>query len=247
MQLDELPDTRAEQPVRERPAQPSTPTQRNGQPHGLYRLGVGYGRLIYKLRWVVLALWVVGLLAAAPFAAQVASVLTGNGYSFNGSESVKVNSVLADKLHQPKTTLLVVFQSADAQVGDAAYQLEVNDFISAAKAYPHVSSVVAGGVGQDQKTTSVAVNFDTSPASDGQFVNDFKQIVPQGADATPARAYLTGEAPVSAAFNQLSQTDTEQAEMKGLPIALAVLLIVFGSLVAGLLPLLLAAFAVPVA
>src|SRR6185437_231316 len=255
MQLDERPDIRAEELILDRPAQPPTSSspashsagQDDAQPHGLYRLGVGYGRLIYKLRWVVLALWVVGLLAAAPFAAQVSSVLTGSGYSFSGSESVKVNSVLAAKLHQPKTTLMVVFQSADAHVGDVSYQLEVNNFISAAKAYPHVSSVVAGGVGQDQKTTYVAVNFNASPGSDQQFVNDFKQIMPQGADATPARAYLTGQAPVSAAFNQLSQHDTEQAELKGLPIALAVLLIVFGSVVAGLLPLLLAAFAVPVA
>ena len=250
MQLDERPDLRAEERILDRPAQPPTPSrgdgQDDGQPHGLYRLGVGYGRLIYKLRWVVLALWVVGLLAAVPFAARVSSVLTGNGYSFGGSESVKVNTVLASKLHQPKTTLMVVFQSADAHVGDVSYQLEVNNFISAAQAYPHVSSVVAGGVGQDQKTTYVAVNFSEMSGSDQQFVSDFKQIVPQGADATPARAYVTGEAPVSAAFNQLSQSDTEQAELKGLPIALAVLLIVFGSVVAGLLPLLLAAFAVPV-
>ncbi len=215
--------------------------------HGLYRFGVGYGRLIYRLRWLVLALWIAALIAAAPFAAQVASVLTGSGYSFSGSESVKVNNILASKLNQPKETLIVVFQSSDAYVNDASYQLEVNNFISVAQAYPHVSSVIAGGVGQDQKTTFVTVNFNQSASSDQKFTSDFKKIVPQGADATPARAYLTGSAPVSAAFNQLSQTDTEQAELKGLPIALAVLLIVFGSVVAGLLPLLLAAFAVPVA
>ncbi|MDE3229220.1 MAG: MMPL family transporter, partial [Chloroflexota bacterium] len=127
-----------------------------------------------------------------------------------------------------------------------AYQAEVTSFVNAANAYPHVSSVVQGGVGQDGKTTYVAVNFDQAPSSDETFVKDFGKIVPSGASATPAHTYLTGEAPVSAAFNQISQTDTEQAELKGLPVALAVLLIVFGSLVAGLLPLLLAAFAVPI-
>ncbi|HZC04197.1 MAG TPA: MMPL family transporter [Ktedonobacterales bacterium] len=249
MQLDDRPDVGAKESAAQPPLaaqNASTRPQADGEPHGLYRVGVGYGRLIYKLRWLVLLVWIAGLVVAAPFAAKVSSVLTGSGYSFSGSESVKVNNVLTDKLHQPKATLIVVFQSASAHVEDVSYLLEVNNFISAAKAYPHVSSVVAGGVGLDQKTTYVTVNFDQSPTSDQQFVKDFQTIVPQGADATPAQAYLTGAAPVSAAFNQLSQKDTEQAELRGLPIALAVLLIVFGTVVAGLLPLLLAAFAVPV-
>ena len=269
MQLDDRPDpgsdlgsdpgsdpgpetsgVRASTGVLSRPKQApqrSEPPHDDGQPHGLYRIGVGYGRVIYKLRWLVLALWLVGLAVAVPFAAKAPSVLTGNGYSTGGSESAKANTIIASTLHQPKTTLVVVFQSADAHVQDVSYQLEVNNFISAAKAYPHVSSVVAGGVGLDQKTTYVTVNFNQQVGSDAQFTNDFKTIVPQGADATPARAYLTGAAPVSATFNTLSQSDTEQAELKGLPIALVTLLIVFGSLVAGLLPLLLAAFAVPAA
>ncbi len=247
MQLDERSESRVTPPAPEPAPQPTPAPQGDEQLHGLYRFGVGYGRLIYRLRWLVLALWVVALVAAAPFAAKVSSVLTGNGYSFNGSESVKVNNVLANTLHQPKETLVVVFQSADTQVSDAAYQREVNTFVSAANAYPNVSNVVQGGIGQDQKTTYVTVNFDKSSASDQQLVNDFNTIVPRGAQATPAQAYLTGAAPVSAAFNQLSQTGTEQAELKGLPVALVVLLIVFGTLVAGLLPLLLAAFAVPVA
>ncbi|HET9110405.1 MAG TPA: MMPL family transporter [Ktedonobacterales bacterium] len=249
MQLDDRPDAGAKESVEREPlaAQDATiPPQDDGEPHGLYRLGVGYGRLIYKLRWLVLLVWIAGLIASAPFALKVSSVLTGGGYSFGGSESVKVDNILSDKLHQPKTTMIVVFQSADAHVEDASYQLEVNNFIDVAKAYPHVKSAVAGGVGQDQKTTYVTVNFDQSPSSDQQLVTDFQKIVPQGADATPARAYLTGAAPVSAAFNDISRTDTEQAEIRGLPIALVVLLIVFGTVVAGLLPLLLAAFAVPV-
>ncbi len=225
---------------------PAAEPPHDDQPHGLYRLGVGYGRLIYKLRWLVLALWVGGLIFAAPFAAQVSSVLTGSGYSFSGSEAAKVSTTLSNKLKQPATTIVVVFQSNSAYVNDADYQLELNTFMDRAKAYPHVSSVVDGGIGQDQKTTYVAVNFDKMQGSDQQFVSDFRKIVPQGAEATPASAYITGAAPTYASFNQLSQKDTEQAELRGLPLALAVLLIVFGTVVAGLLPLILAAFAVPV-
>ena len=247
MQLDERADERAQDDTSSQPSKDASQSAHDdGRPHGIYRFGVAYGRVIHRLRWIVLALWVAGLVAAVPFAAQVSSVLTGNGYSFSGSESVKVNHTLTDKLHQPASTLIVVFQSSTAHVTDAAYLLEVNNFISAAQAYPNVSSVIAGGTGQDEKTTYVTVNFSKVSGSDQTFVNNFKKIVPHGADATPAQTYVTGEAAVSAAFNQISQKDTEQAELRGLPIALAVLLIVFGTVVAGLLPLMLAAFAVPV-
>ena len=34
--------------------------------HGLYRLGFNYGRMIHRLRWLVIALWVVGLAVSVP-------------------------------------------------------------------------------------------------------------------------------------------------------------------------------------
>ena len=248
MQLDQRADEHAQELDVSSPSQgASKKPPVDDHPRGLHRFGFAYGRLIHRLRWVVLAIWIIGLATAAPFAAQVASALTGSGYSFSGSDSVKVNNVLSKTLHQPQTTVIVVFQSTSAKVSDAAYQQEVDTFATTAKLYPNVSSVISGGVGIDEKTTYVAINFSKVVGSDQQFVSDFKKIVPQGASATPARAYVTGEVPVSAAFSDLSQKDTEQAELKALPVALAVLLIVFGTVVAGLLPLVLAAFAVPVA
>src|SRR5262249_18989511 len=62
--------------------------------HGLYRVGLAYGRLIHHLRWLVIALWIVAVGASVPFASQLGSVLTGGGYSFSGSDSVRVGDIL---------------------------------------------------------------------------------------------------------------------------------------------------------
>ena len=53
--------------------------------------------------------------------------------------------------------------------------------------------------------------------------------------------------PVNADFSSITQSDVEHAETAALPIALVVLLIVFGSLVAGAMPLILAILVIPVA
>ena len=79
--------------------------------HGLYRLGFNYGRMIHRFRWLVIALWVVGLAVSVPFAMQLTSKLTGGGYSMNSSESVRVGNTLVDRLHAPPSTLLVAFHS----------------------------------------------------------------------------------------------------------------------------------------
>jgi RND superfamily putative drug exporter len=248
--LEETPETAsaarvatATQPTRD--AQHHTHT--DAKVHGLYRFGLGYGRIVYKLRWLIFALWVVGLAVAIPNAAKISSVLSGGGYSSSGSESVKVQNILTSKFHAPASTVVVVFQSSNGErPTDADYQLEVENFIARAQTLGHVTSVQQGGVGQDQATTYVSINFDKSAPGAQQLTKNVQDIVPQGAEATPAKAYVTGGPPLDAAFSQVTQQDVERAEMYGLPIALVVLLIIFGSLVAATLPLALAGFAVPV-
>src|SRR5262249_28876320 len=89
--------------------------------HGLYRVGLAYGRMIHRLRWLVIALWIIAVGVSVPFASQLGSVLTGGGYSFSGSESVRVNDILSQKLNLPPATVLVVFQSDQLTVTDPAY------------------------------------------------------------------------------------------------------------------------------
>src|SRR5262245_23140561 len=93
--------------------------------HGLYRLGLGSGRFTYPFRWIVLALWLVGLAVSVPFTAKLPSILTGGGYSFGGSESTRVNDVLSAKFNHSGPSLLVAFTSTTASVSDPVYQAEI--------------------------------------------------------------------------------------------------------------------------
>jgi RND superfamily putative drug exporter len=218
------------------------------QAHGLYRLGLAYGRFIYRFRWLVLALWLIGLLISIPFASTITDVLGGDGYSYSGSESAQVSALLKNNLHQGSTTqLLVVFQSTTTPVTNPAYQQEISAFMNRARSFANVSSVLPGGVGADGRTTLVVVSFQKSSSYVENQLSAFRALLPSGNTANPARVYLTGDAPASKEFSTITAHDTEYAEGAALPIALVVLLIVFGSLVAAAMPLLLALVAVPVA
>ena len=212
--------------------------------HGLYRLGIAYGRQVYRFRWLIIALWIIILGVSIPFASQIGSVLQGGGYTFQNSESNRVDNLLTSKLHQPLTQALVVFQSTNTPVSDPAYQKEVQDFMAKARTFPNVTQVTQAGTGQDGRTTYVMVNFNQTEDKVETQVEDFHKLLPTSG---PAKAYLTGDPAIFREITTITQQDVEHAEIAALPIALLVLLVVFGTLIAAAMPILLALIAVPVA
>ncbi len=215
--------------------------------HGLYRLGLAYGRQVYRFRWFIIALWIIIVGVSIPFASQISSALQGGGYSFKDSESIRVDNLLTSKLHQPLTQALVVFQSTNMAVSDPAYQQEVRDFMSRARSFPNVTQVTQGGTGQDGRTTYVMVSFNQPENKVESQVEDFHKLLPSGAAASPAKVYLSGDPAIFREITTTTQQDVEHAEIAALPIALLVLLVVFGTLIAAAMPVLLAVVAVLVA
>src|SRR5262249_32340858 len=120
-------------------------------------------------------------------------------------------------------------------------------FIRRARSFTGVESVISGGTGKDEHTTYVVVIFEQDSHTVQQRLSAFRLLLPGDSSASPARVYLTGRAGVSKQVKTITARDTATAEETALPVALVVLLIVFGSLVAATMPLLLAVVAVPVA
>lgn len=207
-------------------------------------LGLAYGHLVYRFRWAIIALWIILILGSLPLAGKVQMVLQNSGYSISSSESQTVDTILTSRLHQPATQILAVFHSSATPVSDPAYQRELHNFMTRAKSFAHVSSVTQAGIGQDGRSDLVVIGFDQDKDTVAQYLPSFRQLVPS-AQSGPAQVYLTGDSAAANEIQRDTQSDTETAELIALPLTLLVLLIVFGSVVAGLMPLLLAAVAVP--
>src|SRR5258708_20287231 len=200
---------------------------------GLCGLGLNYGREVYRFRWLIIAFWVVVVIVSIPFAAKVGDVLQGGGYSYHNSESTRAENLISEKLNQPAAQLLVVFQSAHTPVNDPSFQKEVNDFMSRARSFAHVTAISPGALGQDGRTTYVTVNFNIHSGTVEDRLDDFRKLLPGGLAAGPAQTSLTGNPPLDLDFKQITQQDTEGAEVFALPLSLVVLLVVFGTLVVG--------------
>lgn len=210
--------------------------------NGLYRLGLMYGRNIYRLRWVIVLFWLIAVGVGLPFSSSLPNKLNSGGYEFSGSESYQAYNILAEKLHIAPSQLLVAFQADTTPVADPAYQREVNDFVLRARKFPHVTDVTTNGTGTDGRSTYVTISFNQTTDNVERQLDDFQRLLP----SAPAHTYLTGDAAISNALVGISRQDTQKSEEIALPISFLALLIVFGTLLAGVLPILLAMITVPV-
>ncbi len=215
--------------------------------HPSFRLGLAYGRFVHRFRWFLLVFWMVAVGASVPFAIRLPSLLSSGGFQVRGNESAQVSNELIKKLHVPPSSLTIVFQSATTNVSDPAYQQELSSTLSNIRAFHHMSSVTRGGVGQDGHTTYVNVGFDQDENFMRKYIVAFRTLLPSGPNAHPAQVYLTGQLAVEDDLTTISLQDVERADATVLPIAGLLLLIVFGTFSAAVLPLIMAILTIPLA
>jgi RND superfamily putative drug exporter len=202
--------------------------------------------------WRTIGAWiVVTILAMAAIAALLGGSLTTEGSPTNNPESERAKDArLAAFPPDPSTaaTDIVVIRSDEYTVDSTQFRRFVRDFVAdgrvpeLATARTYLDGSGAGLVSKDRRATIIPLVLADDDAAD-PLVDKV-----EGNDARAFAVSVTGEKTLDRDFNELSQEDLENGELKfGLPAALIVLLLVFGAVVAGLIPLLMAIVAITVA
>ncbi|HEX6328877.1 MAG TPA: MMPL family transporter [Jiangellaceae bacterium] len=145
---------------------------------------------------------------------------------------------------------LIAVRSPGLTVDDAEFGVFVDGLMRAARESGVVTNVLSYLDSGDPSLVSADGRAVLIPINIGE-VDDAGEIIDvvQRADADPDFAVaITGDAALDFGFNELSGRDLEEGELKfGLPVALVILLLVFGTVVAGLVPLLMAVVAITTA
>jgi uncharacterized membrane protein YdfJ with MMPL/SSD domain len=195
---------------------------------------------------------VVGVLAIAAIVTLLGGSLTTEGSPTNNPESERADDVrLATFPPAPTTAVsdIVVIRSDEHTVDSPRFKAFVRGFvhdpaISALDgARTYLDKPRGGLVSKDRHATIVPLAL---------FDDDETDALVERVDAADESGAfdvsVTGTETLDHDFNRLSQEDLENGELKfGLPAALLVLLLVFGAVVAGLVPLLMAIVAIVVA
>jgi RND superfamily putative drug exporter len=208
-----------------------------------------YGLLIYKWKWKVISLWMLILLVSLPAGPMLMSELS-NGFGRVDTEAQQGLDILDDQLGFTQSSVLLVLQSKGVLYTDEDFKAEVyriasgltNEIDVVTEVLTPYSSGDLNMVSDDGLTMYAVVFMDIDIDSAMDMVPEIKSNV----NSDILDVWVTGGIPIFYDMNVYSEKDLQRAEMVAFPVILLVLIVVFGSLIAASLPLIMGVVSVVV-
>src|SRR6266536_6611058 len=193
--------------------------------------------------WRTMLAWLGAIVVALVFSVLfLPGNLTTNGH-VTGSPESKQAEDLFGRLPYDKNSVdeLVVVRSPRRTVGDPGFRSFLQKLDAQAKATGVVYRERPLGVSKDRHTVLIGIQRQAD-------VDKLLSLVQREDGRDGFQVVMTGEGTLDHDFNDLSQHDLKSGELQiGLPAALVILILVFGAVVAGLVPLVMAIVAIIVA
>src|SRR5918998_648827 len=182
--------------------------------------------------------WIAAVLAAAAFTVLfLGDALSGEAELLNDPESYQASDLIDERLPRDleATTDVVLVRSRSVRLGDPEFQRKIDEVTQRLRNAPGVFYVGDEPEATTPAAAIIGVGLEDEAAADSALE------AARAADDERFDLYVTGNWSADRDFQELSQEDLEKGELQfGLPVALIVLLLVFGAVVAGLVPLALA-------
>jgi RND superfamily putative drug exporter len=209
-----------------------------------------WGAFIYRFRRPVAILAVILAIASTVLASGVTGSLSAGGWTDPDSESAAVADRLADEFGAAGGSIVAVYQGrAGDDARSPAFQTAIADSLARLLADDRVDGTVGWTetgddrfISADGTSAYVVVRLAITDEAAVDEMEDLRGLIDQPSDMT---LLLTGVAPATQDQAEQSERELVQAETVSFPFAALILLLVFASLVAAGMPLVVAALAIP--
>ena len=210
-----------------------------------------WGAFVYRFRRPVALIAVVIAIASAMLATQTSSALSSGGWLDADSELAAVSARLDTEFGAGKSSVIALFRS-DTPGADATsdeFQGAIATATAGLATTPHVSGIIGYAETGDPRFISTAgdaayiiIELDLTDEESVEIVDDIRAAIV----APAGYSYqLTGYGPITKDSAEQSEKDLQKAEIVSLPIVALILVLVFASIVAAGMPLLVAGLAIP--
>ena len=195
------------------------------------------GALVVRRKYIVVAVWAVIILAALPFAPRAQEFLKPGGFSNESFPSVKARKVLQERLELSTLSIDFVFSHPEWQPFDARFSDAVLKAVGDLDKYGEISYVVTHlDDPQRASSTSNTVHVTAGLTIELEESLGFLKTVTADLDPGPLDLIITGAPALYRDISLASQEDLRRGESVAFPIATFTLLLVFGTLIAAILP-----------
>ena len=199
------------------------------------------GQFTYRYRWAVLLFWAVILVTAAFFAPRLGGQLKGGGFDGSGSEAERVQDLMVEEFGVSPATLTIVFEGEGLSAKGEEYRKAEDEALEPLREMDETSFVTTYSSTEDQRFVSengektyAVIGFDVSIDETQSLVDEVREKVRSDELTT----YVTGPPAVYLDITNASNEDIRRAEKYAFPLAMVILVIAFGTLVAAGIPVL---------
>ncbi|WP_193571441.1 MMPL family transporter [Paenibacillus psychroresistens] len=216
-----------------------------------------WGKSMFRLRWMIVSIWIVLFICLAFFAQKAPALLKDNGFTPKGSDSDLGLIQLQQKLDYPASTFTLIYQSENLKLSEPEASAQILDSLNDLRKLPYVMDValvqasrlpiehfehVSSNLKQENvQAVNVFVQLNGDQALD--HYADIKALIHA---PTGMQVSLTGGTAILFDMQDASKKDIVKSEVIGLPIAVVVLLIIFGTVLGAILPLIVGLMSVTV-
>jgi RND superfamily putative drug exporter len=209
-----------------------------------------WGAFVYRFRRHIAVLAILFAVASSTLAAGATGALSAGGWTDPDSESAAVTGRLADDFGAGGGTIVAVYRGTDGDdARSAEFQTSITESLDRLLADPRVDEAIGWAETRDERFIStdgtsayVVVRLTITDEEAVDQMEELRALIDQPTDLT---LQLTGVAPATQDQAEQSEKELLQAETVSFPFAALILVLVFASLVAAGMPLLVAALAIP--
>ncbi|WP_130605250.1 MMPL family transporter [Cohnella abietis] len=216
-----------------------------GEMHALLQ---GWGKALYKVRWVIVVAWIVVALLGGYAFGKLTPLLSGGGWEVPNSQSLTAGKLLASEFEgRSESSMTLVLRDPEHAVGSSEYNDKLKQIVDRLETEEGVSGVFSvltaskgigsGLVGKDPNLSIAFVNMDMKLDFVINKAPDYQKRVVDQAKSLGVEAYLVGGAAFWGESSVQSQQGLAKAELIVFPLIIIILLLVFRSIVATVIPL----------
>ncbi|MBA2574636.1 MAG: MMPL family transporter [Nocardioidaceae bacterium] len=205
------------------------------------------GGLVYHRRWFVLGAAAAFVGIAVVWGTGVFAALTSGGFEDRDSESYRGQTLLDERFGREGPDVVVLYTSEERTIDDPVFRDAVTETLDALPAdkVASLASYYSTGspqfVSKENHATYAAIQLsgDTEEDREANLA-----AIRDEFDAPGLQTQLGGSAAVGLDIGEQVGEDIARAEMMSMPVVLVLMVIIFGSLVAASLPLLIGGLAI---
>ncbi|MHB9112247.1 MAG: MMPL family transporter [Thermoleophilia bacterium] len=198
----------------------------------------------FRRRWWFLVIWLVVLAASAVFAPRLSEVAKGGGFDLAESESWRAADILQNQFGRGyRRSVQILYRHPTLDVNDPRYREQliqsldrVTESTGATSRITYYDSGLPNMVSADGSTTYALLSYSGTEENIQPLIPRIREEVSR---ENELETHVIGGPAIDYDMERTSEADLIRAETYSLPLILIILLLVFGTAVAALLPLIL--------